>query len=385
MNKPPSIAGRRVLVLSKRQYMSRDLLSDRYGRFRELPLGLSRRGADVRGVCLSYRRRGHEVVRDEAEGAHVLWESVDLAGLADPSRRGYRGVLDQLRASFRPDLVWACSDAPHAVLGVWAARKFGCPLVVDLYDAFESYPLAKVPGVNAALRRAVRAANAVSCVSEPLARRVREDYRFAGPVSVIGNAVPEGRFVPADAAAARRSFGLPAGRRLLGTAGALSLARGTDVLLRAFDRLAAERDDVDLVLAGPLDPRLELPPASPRIHYLGLLPPDAVPRLLPALDVAVICNRDSEFGRYCFPQKLYEALACAVPVSVAAVGAMRDLLAGEPGCLYEPDDVDSLVAALRRQLDSPWVPMLPIPTWDSEAEGLAALMSQAATAAGRPT
>ena len=31
----------RILVLSKRQYMNKDLIDDLYGRFRELPLALA--------------------------------------------------------------------------------------------------------------------------------------------------------------------------------------------------------------------------------------------------------------------------------------------------------------------------------------------------------
>ena len=47
----------RILVLTKRQYMGKDLLDDRFGRFRELPLELARLGHQVHGLCLSYRAR----------------------------------------------------------------------------------------------------------------------------------------------------------------------------------------------------------------------------------------------------------------------------------------------------------------------------------------
>ena len=47
----------KILVLTKRRYMGKDLLDDRFGRFRELPLELARLGHQVRGLCLSYRPR----------------------------------------------------------------------------------------------------------------------------------------------------------------------------------------------------------------------------------------------------------------------------------------------------------------------------------------
>ena len=37
----------KILVLSKRQYMGKDLLEDRFGRFWELPLELAQLGHDV--------------------------------------------------------------------------------------------------------------------------------------------------------------------------------------------------------------------------------------------------------------------------------------------------------------------------------------------------
>ena len=56
---------RRILVLSKRQYMGKDLLNDRFGRFREIPLELARIGHKVTGICLSYRARSEGRIFDQ--------------------------------------------------------------------------------------------------------------------------------------------------------------------------------------------------------------------------------------------------------------------------------------------------------------------------------
>ena len=83
------------------------------------------------------------------------------------------------------------------------------------------------------------------------------------------------------------------------------------------------------------------------VHDLGTLPLDIVPALLNALDLAVICNRDSAFGRHCFPQKAYEIIACRVPLVAAAVGSMNELLTEYPNCLYEPESANGLAQAHR--------------------------------------
>jgi teichuronic acid biosynthesis glycosyltransferase TuaC len=94
-----------------------------------------------------------------------------------------------------------------------------------------------------------------------------------------------------------------------------------------------------------------------------MLPPKMVPVFLSTLNVSVICNRESAFGKYCFPQKFYESVACGVSVVAARTGVMRELLKYTPGCLYEPENVNDLVEALRRQIDRPVALPLEAPTW----------------------
>ena len=45
----------------------------------------------------------------------------------------------EMKARFRAELVWACSDSFHAIVGVHVQQRCGVPCVVDLYDNFESY------------------------------------------------------------------------------------------------------------------------------------------------------------------------------------------------------------------------------------------------------
>lgn len=76
--------------------------------------------------------------------------------------------------------------------------------------------------------------------------------------------------------------------------------------------------------------------------------------------------RDSAFGRYAFPQKLYEILGCRTAILAARVGAMARTLADYPDCLYDPDDPVELDARIRRQLLSPVRPDVAIPSWQDQ-------------------
>jgi glycosyltransferase involved in cell wall biosynthesis len=249
---------------------------------------------------------------------------------------------------------------------------------VDLYDNFESFFATRLPGVRAMFKRAVRAANGVTCVSSQVAEYIDDQYKCRSPILVLENAVRPDLFFPLPQLACRTQLRLPITGNFIGTAGALTKSRGIDTLFSAFQQLVEENRDIHLAIAGPRG-RLTRIPVDSRVHDLGMLPLDQVPTLINALDVAVICNRDSDFGRYNFPQKAYEILACRKPLLASSVGAMRVVLQSYPECLFETENTESLVGAIHRQLAKPVVADVPIPTWRLRAERLANFLDQILT------
>ena len=360
----------RILVLSKRQYMGKDLLDDAYGRFYELPLELARLGHEVQGVCASYRRR-----REGEYGAQVSWLALNVSPLAPWSLYQWRTAIERRARAFKPDVVWACSDSFHAIVGVRFQRRAGVPCVVDLYDNFESYLGTAIPGVRRWFRSSVARAAGVTCVSRPLERYVRESYRVRGATMVLENGVSPD-FRPLERLECRRRFGLPATASIIGTAGALDAERGVEALFGAFLQLAAKRQDLHLLLAGRLGAGVRIP-AHERIVHLGQLPLAEVPGVIGAMDVAVVCNRRSAFGEYCFPQKLYEIIACGVPPLVANTGGVAELLEGSPRNRYEPESVPALVQGIEALLAQPGVPPIAPVSWKQHAASLSAFLERA--------
>lgn len=365
----------RILVLSKRQYMGKDLLDDSYGRFYELPLELARLGHEVQGVCASYRRR-----REGEYDGDVSWLAVNVSPLAPWSLYGWFDAVARRRREFRPDVVWACSDSFHAILGVRCQRRSGVPCVVDLYDNFESYLGTAIPGVRPWYRASVRQAAGVSCVSRPLERYVRESYRVTGETLVLENGVSP-QFRPLDRLACRRRFALPPSARIIGTAGTLDTERGIEALFEAFLQLAGKRSDLHLLLAGRVGPGVRIP-AHERIVHLGQLPLGEVPHVIGAMDVAVICNKRSAFGEYCFPQKLYEVIACGVPPLVANTAGVAELLEPFARNRYEPESVASLVQGIEALLAEPAVPAVSPVSWKQHGAALSAFLARISSNAG---
>ena len=367
----------RILVLTKRQYMGQDLLVNRFGRFRELPLELARLGHTVTGLTLSYRNRGEGSFTDpdRSDGARVTWNSVNLLHGFRPVIKKYLRHAREAIEEFRPDIVWACSDAYHAIFGERLARQFQIKCVIDLYDNFEAFNASRIPGVLPLFKKSVRQADGVTCFSARLAEYITRAYPRLGPTAVIENGVRSDLFYARDRLDSRQALGLPQDNKIIGTAGALDPSRGIDSLFRAFEMLASADDGIHLALAGPRKRGLRIP-GGPRVHDFHVLPHEKVGAFINALDVAVICYRDSQQGRYSFPQKAYEILACGTPLVAAAVGAMNDLLRPYPAALFEPENSATLASAIRGQLENPARMEIKVPTWHESAERLATFFQQ---------
>lgn len=336
----------RIAFLCKRRYMGKDVILDRYARLYEIPRQLACLSHEVKGYCLSYQ--GHDAgnwVHEAASGS-LTWHSRSLGKWIVPALAAYPArLLGELR-QFKPDALIGASDIPHVALGAWLSRKLDIPYVADLYDNFEGFGQARIPGMVGALRRSVRAAALVTTTSEPLRRLVVESYGAAGHVMAMPSAVDKQVFRQYDKQESRQELGLPLDAFLIGTAGGLYQDKGIGTLYEAWPEIAGALPQAHLVLAGPCDIP---PPGAGRVHYLGQLPHATTAKLFGALDLGVIYLRDTPFGRYCFPQKAYEMMACGLPLVAARVGVMPDLLTSAPDSLYDADSAGDLARAVRAQ------------------------------------
>ena len=361
----------KILVLTKRQYMGKDLLDDRFGRFRELPLELARLGHKVYGLSLSYRPRKESRIIDLAAmgDGHVTWHSLDLVHNFLPALPRYFRQARQLIENFRPDVIWTGSDAFHAIFGYKLAREVQCKLVIDLYDNFEAFAAIKVPGVLSMFRTAVKSADGITVFSQRLADYIVPTYPVSNAHAIILNGVRKDLFFCQDQSNCRRDLRLPLNTKIIGVAGALDGSRSIDDLFSAFEILAGENPDLHLALAGPRDKK-QFIPIGPQIHDFRELPHEQVPMFVNALDLAVICYRQSAQGEYSFPQKAYEIIACGVPMVAAAVGSMKELLRNHPECLYEPGNPQDLARVIRLQLERKTNLQIPVPSWSDSAAQL---------------
>jgi glycosyltransferase involved in cell wall biosynthesis len=240
---------------------------------------------------------------------------------------------------------------------VTAARPYSLP-VVQTYHALgtvkrrhqgaaDTSPPARI-GYERALGRAVDRVIA-QCQDE-----IGELVRMGVPRSRI-NLVPSGvdldRFNPVGPVADRS-----ADRARVLSVGRLVERKGHADLIRAM-RVVPEAECV--VVGGPPPAQLEADPMAQRlralaennrvgdrVHLIGQVPADEMPRLYRSADVVVCPPWYEPFGL-----TPLEAMACGVPVVATAVGGLTDTVVdGLTGDLVRPRDPRALGGAIRRLL-----------------------------------
>jgi len=341
----------RIIFVCKRYYTGKDVVLHRFGRLYEIPTQLASLGHQVTVLCLDYQNYNSQEDFTERFGSgSARWMIVCTRSIFNLKALAvYRAIK-----AMQPELVLGSSDIPCLSLTRWLAKRFGVVYAVDLYDNYESFGQARIPGFRRMLKESIRNAGVVIAVSSVLKAKVSDDYAPRGPVVVMNNGIEQSNFFSGARAPARKSLGLPLNVRLIGTAGNLSRMKGLDTVYHAWKALEGYAEDVYLVLAGRAEPDFPVPNGD-RVIYLGELLEEQVGQLFRALDVGIIPAHDSEFGRYCFPQKLFEMVACGVPIVAARVGSIAQTFGANPEVLFTPGDVESLVAAVLRQLEKPYL------------------------------
>ena len=347
--------------------MKKDLIDDRFGRFREIPLELARMGHRVTGLCLSYSPRTEGWMSD----GPVLWKSINAVKFKFSGLMKF--VVETLKLTRNVDVIWACSDSFYGVIGCWAGRLYGIPVVFDIYDNFGEFFVAKLPIAKQLYHWAIRRSDAVTCLSEAFSGYLEKRFHRTDLVFPIEFAVRTDLFHPIDKHSCRQTLGLPIDALLVGTAGELTPTREVHLLIEAFLRLKHRHSLLHLALAGPLVAGLALP-VDPRLHYLGELPFEQVPVFNNSLDVAVVCYADDAFGKYCFPQKTREFMACNRPMIASRVGSLKNLFQNHPQWLYDPGSAESLAFVLERRFTDLSTDYPPPPTWTDLAEKMEYIM-----------
>ena len=278
----------------------------------------------------------------------ALGQEVEVASI---SRRGgppteYATLVRKARAAakqFGPDVVFAHFLFPAGAAGALAARAAGVPLVVMAHGQ-DVANLGRIRGVTPATSWVIRRSSAVIANSRWLAARLTEQIPAAGPkIEVADLGVDLDAFSPRPAADARRELDWDGEGPAFLCVGSLIERKNVVRLAEAFASLGRGR--LAFVGDGPLRPALE---GRPGVTLTGRVPQSEVPQWVAACDVLCQPSLIEPFG-----QATLEAMAMERNVVATMVGGPPEYVTPEAGVLVEPENTDTLVAALERAAAMP--------------------------------
>jgi glycosyltransferase involved in cell wall biosynthesis len=142
-------------------------------------------------------------------------------------------------------------------------------------------------------------------------------------------------------------FGMNGARKLL-YVGRVSREKGLDHLMEAFNRLRAERDNVELVVVGDGPYKAELEKLGDgSVAFVGYQRGDQLARLYASADVFVFPSTTDTFGNV-----VLEAQASGVPAVVANQGGPAEQVTpGVNGFVVNPEDAHEMAQAICSLLD----------------------------------
>ena len=249
-----------------------------------------------------------------------------------------------------------------------AARRHGCPMVLNVQDGFPDVAVTvgalnspQLIGLARRLERAAyRAADTVTVLSTDLEDNITAKVAGLGRppmVETIPNFVDIDKVRPLDRFTDYRREHRLGDRTVVMYAGNLGHSQSLDLLVEAARR-HLHRPDLAYVVNGGGVRAADLRRAAeglPNLTVVGYQPAERVPEVLATADVHVVPLR-AGLGASSVPSKTYAALAAGRPV-VASVDegteVARVVSEAGAGLAVPPDDLDALVAAVEHLADDP--------------------------------
>lgn len=196
-----------------------------------------------------------------------------------------------------------------------------------------------------------RTAAAIAVSSTVADFLVRERHIRPADVHVVYTGVPPALFRVPPSDDRRRSLGIPAGHRVVGTVGRLHAVKGHAHLLRAARRILDAREDVTFLIVGDGELLGDLRRQARQLrledHVIFTGHVDDVAPLLAEIDVFVVAS-----VREGAPVTLFEAMAAGCAIVATPVGAVPEVLEDSvSGFIVPPGDAAALAARCIRLLE----------------------------------
>ena len=254
--------------------------------------------------------------------------------------------LRRMHAQHPISLIHAHAALPCGQAAMLLARDLGIPFVVTVHG-LDAYSTQQVPGwfgrrCSEVCEDVYRAAARVICISEQVARHVREGLSDPANISVVYNGVDSSLFSPGDA---------PLVNVIL-SVGNLIPIKGHELLLRSVAGITSAHPGVECRIIGDGSERGRLQELArelsiaDRVHFLGRRPRAEVAAAMKQCALFALPSWYEGLGNV-----YLEAMSAERPaIACRGQGIEEVIRHGENGWLIEPKNLTDLTSALHALL-----------------------------------
>jgi PEP-CTERM/exosortase A-associated glycosyltransferase len=263
----------------------------------------------------------------------------------------------------KPDILHAHSPILNGIPALWAGHKLGIPVVYEIRAFWEDAAVDHgTYGQNSWKYKLVKTLEKWVCLKAEsvavLCEGLKEDLIKRGipfeKIAVVPNAVnPDDFKHPEPDEEFIKKWNL-SDKKIIGFIGSFYRYEGLDLLIDAFDRLRATRQDIVLLLVGGGEMEAELRKQIERLHLKekvimpGRISHDCIPAIYALTDILAYPRYSMRLTELVTPLKPLEAMAVGKALVASDVGGHRELIRhGYTGLLFPAGNVSSLTDALK--------------------------------------
>lgn len=265
----------------------------------------------------------------------------------------------RLALTHRFTAVHAGRVLPEGLAAWLVTRIVRRPIII--YAHGEEITTWRTPGKRRAMRFTFKHADRVIASSDFTREQLLRLGVSPASITMIHPGVDIEHFRPGlETGDLRPSIGLQPAQHLILSVGRLSRRKGFDQVIRSLPILLQQKIDVHYAIIGIGEDRDYLESlaqqvgVAERVHLLGHVSPEDLPRWYNACAVLAMPNREIDGDTEGFGMVFLEAAACARPVVAGrAGGAGSAVLHGITGLSVDGADLQDVASALARILSDP--------------------------------
>lgn len=269
----------------------------------------------------------------------------------------------------KPDIIHAHSPVLNVIPAIWAARKFGVPVVYEIRAFWEDAAVDHGTTTEGSLRynltkwietMVCKKVDHVGILCNGLKNDLVSRGIPADKITPIFNGVNPDDFQPCAADDEYlRAWNL-GGKKVIGFIGSFYRYEGLDLLVKSFARIADENSDAVLLLVGGGEMEAELKELiaayklSDRVVMPGRIPHERVPGVYAMVDILAYPRYSMRLTELVTPLKPLEAMAMGKVLVASDVGGHKELISdGQTGVLFKAGDEKALADSLNQLLADP--------------------------------